>query len=69
MNKIIGIDIGSKGALALLSPTGDLLEIEDMPILRDGPKGRPAVNAALLAEFVFRSHASEAFIEYVGANV
>ena len=36
---IIGIDIGSQGAIALLTPAGDLLEVVDMPILRDGPKG------------------------------
>jgi crossover junction endodeoxyribonuclease RuvC len=47
---IIGIDIGSQGAIALLTPADDLLEVVDMPILRDGPKGRPNVNAALLAE-------------------
>jgi len=47
MTNIIGIDIGSKGALALLSPAGELLEIEDMPILRDGPANRPNVNAPL----------------------
>jgi hypothetical protein len=50
MFKTIGIDIGSKGALALLSPTGELLEIEGMPILRDGPGNRPNDNAPLLAE-------------------
>jgi hypothetical protein len=51
------IDIGTCGALALLSPQGDLLEVVDMPVLRDGPKGRPAVNAPLLAEVVYRWHA------------
>lgn len=35
---IIGIDIGAGGALALLTPDGDLIEVADMPILRDGPK-------------------------------
>jgi hypothetical protein len=68
MNKIIGIDIGSKGALALLSPTGDLLEIEDMPILRDGPANRPNVNAPLLASIVYRWQATTAFVELVSAR-
>jgi hypothetical protein len=68
MTNIIGIDIGSKGALALLSPAGELLEIEDMPILRDGPGNRPNVNAPLLAEIVYRWHAKQAFVEYVGAR-
>jgi crossover junction endodeoxyribonuclease RuvC len=68
LTKIIGVDIGSAGALALLDASGELLEVFDMPILRDGPKGRPNVNAALLAEIVFKSHATQAFIEYVGAR-
>ena len=54
MNNIIGIDIGAKGALALLSPDGELLEVADMPILRDGPAGRPNVNAPLLSAIVSR---------------
>lgn len=68
MTNIIGIDIGSKGALALLSPAGELLEICDAPVLRDGPANRPNVNAALLAEIVYRWHATQAFVEYVGAR-
>jgi crossover junction endodeoxyribonuclease RuvC len=65
---ILGIDIGTHGALALLTPDGQLVEIADMPVLRDGPKGRPAVNAPLLAELVYRWHATQAFIEHVGAR-
>jgi crossover junction endodeoxyribonuclease RuvC len=65
---ILGVDIGTRGALALLNPQGDLLEVADMPVLRDGPKGRPAVNGLLLAEIVFRWHAKQAFIEHVGAR-
>jgi crossover junction endodeoxyribonuclease RuvC len=68
MTNIIGIDIGSKGALALLDENGSLLEVADMPWLNDGPKGRPAVNGPLLAELVYRWHASAAYIEYVGAR-
>ncbi|WP_292530578.1 hypothetical protein [Methylocystis sp.] len=63
---IIGVDIGVHGALALLSPDGELLEVADMPILRDGPKGRPAVNGPLLADLVYRWHTGHAFIELVG---
>jgi crossover junction endodeoxyribonuclease RuvC len=65
---ILGIDIGAQGALALLSPEGSLLEIADMPILRDGPKNRANVNAPLLAEIVYRWQATQAFVEYVGAR-
>ncbi len=68
MTNIIGIDIGSKGALALVDETGALLEIADMPILRDGPGNRPNVNAPLLAEIVYRWQATQAFVEYVGAR-
>ncbi len=69
MNKIMGADIGSRGAFAIIDAlTGEIIEIIDAPCLNDGPKGRPAINGPLLAEFVFRSHASEAFVEYVGAR-
>ncbi|WP_018405917.1 hypothetical protein [Methylocystis rosea] len=68
MTNILGIDIGAKGALALLSPTGELIEVADMPILRDGPANRPNVNAPLLASIVRRWQASQAFVEYVGAR-
>lgn len=65
---IIGVDIGSKGALALISPAGALLEVADMPVLADGPKNRPAVNAPLLAEIIWKWQAGAASIEYVGAR-
>ena len=68
MTNIVGIDIGTKGALALLSSSGELLDVADMPVLNDGPKGRPAVNAPLLAELVWKWHAVAAFIELVGAR-
>jgi hypothetical protein len=45
---IIGIDIGSQGAIAFLTPAGDLLEVVDMPTLKDGPAGRRNVNAPLI---------------------
>ena len=65
---IIGIDIGSQGAIALLTPAGVLLEVVDMPILRDGPNGRPNVNAALLAAIVLKMQAAVAYVEFVGAR-
>lgn len=66
--KLIGIDIGVAGALTLLDEAGELLEIADMPVLRDGPKNRPSVNAPLLAEIVYGWHVCHAFIERVGAR-
>ena len=64
----LGIDIGVQGAIALLDETGALLEISDMPVLHDGPKGRRAINAPLLAAIIFKSHATRAFVEHVSAR-
>ncbi|CAJ0854154.1 hypothetical protein AMST5_00712 [freshwater sediment metagenome] len=68
MSNIIGIDIGAKGALALLSPGGELLDVADMPILRDGPAGRPNVNAPLLSAIVANWGVGRVYVEYVGAR-
>jgi hypothetical protein len=65
---IIGVDIGSKGAIALLTPKGELLGAFEMPCLNDGPAGRRNVNAPLLAEIIAKYHASKAYIELVGAR-
>jgi crossover junction endodeoxyribonuclease RuvC len=64
----LGIDIGAQGAIARLDADGLLLGVDDMPVLADGPSGRRSVNAPLLAEIVFRSHAVAAFVEFVGAR-
>jgi crossover junction endodeoxyribonuclease RuvC len=66
--RVLGIDIGSQGAIALLTGAGDLVEVVDMPILRDGPKGRPNVSAALLADIVVNMKAATAYVEFVGAR-
>jgi len=63
---IAGIDIGVRGAIALLSDDGELQEVWDMPCLNDGPKARRTINAALFAELVYKTHATRAFIERVG---
>jgi crossover junction endodeoxyribonuclease RuvC len=68
MSVILGIDIGASGAIALLTPDGELVDVFDMPVLNDGPSGRRAVNPPLLAEIVFKPHASKAFVEYAGAR-
>jgi crossover junction endodeoxyribonuclease RuvC len=62
------VDIGSRGAIAVVTWSGDLLEVFDMPCLNDGPAGRRSVNPALFAEIVAKAHASKAFIELVGAR-
>jgi hypothetical protein len=63
---VLGIDIGVSGALALLDQFGELQDVWAMPCLRDGPKNRQTINAPLLAELVYRSHARRAFVERVG---
>jgi hypothetical protein len=63
---ILGVDIGATGAIALLSDRGELIDVFDMPTLHDGPKHRRTVNAPLLAEIIYKSHASRAFVERVG---
>jgi hypothetical protein len=63
----VGIDIGVSGAIAVLSD-GALVEVFDMPVLRDGPKSRATVNAPLLAEILAKSHATKVYIEWVGVR-
>jgi crossover junction endodeoxyribonuclease RuvC len=46
----------------------ELLSVEDMPCLKDGPAGRRAINAPLLAAIIFKSHAHQAFVEHVSAR-
>ena len=63
---ILGIDIGLKGAIALVEESGELIAIHDMPCLADGPKGRSAINAPLLADILGKTHAVHAYVEHVG---
>jgi crossover junction endodeoxyribonuclease RuvC len=51
-----------------LTRNGELLDVFDMPVLMDGPKGRRAVNSPLLASLIFKTHATLAFVEFVGAR-
>ena len=65
--RVLGIDIGSTGAIALFTPAGELIEVVDMPILLDGPKGRP-----MSTRRSWRISSSEckppAYVEYVAAR-
>ena len=63
---VLGIDIGVKGGVALVSDAGQLIEVIDMPCLHDGPKHRRTINAPLLASFIYKTHATRAFVERVG---
>jgi hypothetical protein len=65
---VLGVDIGSRGGIALLTAAGELLSVHQMPVLADGPAGRPNVNAILLANIVRNSLAARAFVEHVGAR-
>jgi crossover junction endodeoxyribonuclease RuvC len=64
----IGIDLGNQGGVAELTVSGDLIAVHPMPVLADGTKGRPTLNAPLLAELIARSHATVAYIEWVSAR-
>jgi crossover junction endodeoxyribonuclease RuvC len=52
MTMHLGIDIGVQAAIAIVDPSGALVEIHDMPVLKDGPAGRRAINAPLLAAVI-----------------
>jgi crossover junction endodeoxyribonuclease RuvC len=64
--RALGIDLGVYGAIAVLAEGALIDAVHDMPILRDGPKGRATVNAPLLAEIIAKSHADKVFVEFVG---
>jgi crossover junction endodeoxyribonuclease RuvC len=64
---IVGIDIGVSGAIAVLAD-GEIIEVHDMPVLRDGPESRRTVNAPLLAEIIAKSHADKILVEWVGSR-
>jgi hypothetical protein len=63
---VLGIDIGVTGGVAVLTASGDLISVHEMPCLHDGPKKRRTINAPLLASIIYASHASRAFVELVG---
>ena len=53
LRRLIAIDIGRNGALALFVDN-ELVSIDDMPTLADGPAGRPTINGRLLASLIRR---------------
>ncbi len=65
---ILAVDIGRTGALALLTPAGELLDVVDIPTLDDGPKSRTTVSAPLLADIVRRWAPALAYVEHVSAR-
>ena len=65
---VIGINPGIAGVLALGSRSSELIEVADMPVLRDGSAGRASVNAPLLAELLARWHAREVICAFIAAR-
>jgi hypothetical protein len=65
---VVGIDPGNAGALALVSSAGELRDVEDMPCIADGVKGRQTVNPALLALIIRRWAPRAAYVELIGAR-
>ena len=65
---LIAVDVGRTGAAALFDTVGRLLAVEDLPVLTDGPAGRPTINAILLAGLVQRWAPREAVVEHVSAR-
>ena len=68
ISTILGVDIGAARALALVTEAGELLEVADMPVLRDGPASRPTVCPPLFAESVQRWKSTRAWPAGGGAH-
>lgn len=66
---ILGIDPGASGALAWLSPSGELLAVEDMPhvVVTVSGKDRKRISAPMLADLIRETMPTAAFVEKVGA--
>jgi crossover junction endodeoxyribonuclease RuvC len=62
----LGIDLGVSGCAAVVTASGELVFVNDVPTLNDGPKGRRTINATLWAQQLAETHAIEAFVETVG---
>jgi crossover junction endodeoxyribonuclease RuvC len=63
---VVGIDIGNAGALAFVLPPAELVGVEDMSTLQDGPNSRPTISSPLLAEILRRWAPTAAYVEHVG---
>lgn len=70
---IVGVDPGAGGAIAILSPAGDLVDVQDMPVdvVRVGRTDRRRVNPARLADVFrvgLRGIRAHVYVEQVGPN-
>jgi crossover junction endodeoxyribonuclease RuvC len=64
---ILGIDPGLSGALAWLRPSGEVIDVADLPILDEGPR-RKSIDAVQLAALLKRHRIARAAIEAVHAR-
>jgi crossover junction endodeoxyribonuclease RuvC len=62
---LIGIDCGAKGAIAFMSPDGELFAINDMPVYKelDGKFMRSRVSEIVLLDLLQNAKGGHAFIE------
>lgn len=69
MSIALGVDIGLRGAIALIAAdTGALIEVRDMPCRDDGIGKHPMIDVTVLADIVALSGAERAYIEHVSAR-
>jgi crossover junction endodeoxyribonuclease RuvC len=66
--KVLGIDIGLAGAIAILDENGMLQEVHDMPVLADGSANRRTINTPLLADILRDGPVDHAFVEFISAR-
>lgn len=64
----LGVDFGTQGAVALVDSLGGLVAVEDLSVLPDGPRSRPHINAAMLADLLRAWQPTRAYVEFVGAR-
>jgi crossover junction endodeoxyribonuclease RuvC len=62
---LLAIDPGNGGALAWIGPTGELIDVADMPV--NEVRGKRRISAALLASFMKSTPITGVLIEGVGA--
>ena len=65
---VLGIDLGAAGAVSLLDGDGHLLDVRDIPVLDDGPRGRPTVSASGFAAIVKEWAPDRAVVEFVASR-
>ncbi|MEO1767812.1 hypothetical protein [Thiobacter aerophilum] len=64
---LLGIDPGLNGALAWLTPDGEVIDVADIPILDEGPHRR-LIDAVALSALARRHRVRRAVIEAVAAR-